>query len=235
MAAKKSNSENYLSVENLGELADAMMALEKTNLKKWSKTPALKRGEDLHALIEEKFPGIGNEAIEIAMWVDLYIYTRSWLGPSEDYFAFMEIDEAITELMKYEKKNLEEFEYMKEWVGDFGCLLTEGSESDIGAWFHDWFFEPLVAIGALADAEELYLHNPTKAELEKLAKSGSVRDRVQAALQSGTDPELLKELSLDGAIAVRLAVAQNWSTPDEVVEILARDKEELVKEAALAR
>ena len=45
MAAKKSKSENYLSVENLGELADAMMALEEKSLKKWSKAP-MKRGED---------------------------------------------------------------------------------------------------------------------------------------------------------------------------------------------
>lgn len=235
MAAKKSKSENYLSVENLGELADAMMALEVKSLKKWSKVPAVKRGEDLQALIETKFPGIGDEAVEIAMWVDLYIYTCDLLVSSEDYFAFLEIEEAITELMKYEKKHPGEFEYMKEWVGDFGCLLTEGSESDIGAWFHDWFFEPLVAIGALADAEQLYLHNPTQAQLEKLAKSRSVRDRVQAALQSGTDSELLKNLAQDSAIAVRLAVVQNSSTPDEVVDTLSRDPEELVKEAALAR
>ena len=76
MAAKKSKSENYLSVENLGELADVMMALEEKSQKKWSKKPALKRGEDLQNLIEAKFPGIGEEALEIAMWVDLYIYTR---------------------------------------------------------------------------------------------------------------------------------------------------------------
>ena len=89
MAAKKSKSENYLSVENLRELADAMMALEEKSEKKWSKKPAVKRGEDLQALIETKFPGIGEEAFAVVMWVDLYIATRDLLFSSEDYFALM--------------------------------------------------------------------------------------------------------------------------------------------------
>ena len=233
MAAKKSKSESYLSVENLGELADSIMALEEKSLKKWNKKPAIKRGEDLRYLIEKKFPGIGEEALDIAMWVDLYIYTRDSLFSADGYFSLMEIDEAITSLMKYEKKNSSEFEYIKDWVSDFGCLLTEGSGSDIGAWFHDWFFEPLTEIGAIVYGENLYLENPTKTQLGKLAKSESLRDRVQAALHLKTESDLLVRLATDAATAVRLAVAQNPSTPGEVLDKLSRDSEEVVVQAAL--
>ena len=233
MAAKKGKSESYLSVENIRVLADAMMALEEKGLKKWSKKPALKRGEDLQNLIEAKFPGIGDEAHRVAMWVDLYIYTRATLTDNDYYFTLMDSDEAIAALMKYEKKNPSQFERIFEWVGDFGCLLTEGSDSDIGAWFHDWFFEPLFEVEALADKEFLFLDNPSKAQLGKLAKSVSVRDRVQAALQSETDTELLKTLARDSATAVRMATAMNPSTPEKVLESLSRDAAVVVKEAAL--
>jgi pentose-5-phosphate-3-epimerase len=233
MAAKKGKSESYLSVENLRELADAMMALEEKSLKKWSKKPAIKRGEDLQNLIEAKFPGIGDEAHRVAMWVDLYIYTRATLTDHDYYFTLMDSDEAITALMKYEKKNPSQFESIFEWVGQFGCLLTEGSGSEIGAWFHDWFFEPLFEVEALADKEFLFLGNPTKAHLGKLAKSESARDRVQAALQSETDAELLKTLAQDSATAVRLAAAMNPSTPEKVLVSLSRDLDKLVRDAAL--
>ena len=232
MAAKKSKSENYLSVENLGELADAMMALEEKSLKKWNKSP-LKRGEELQGLIETKFPGIGDEALQVAMWVDLYIYTRDTLNENDYYFKLMDVDEAIPGLLKYEKKNPDQFTHILEWVGDYGCLLIEGSGSDIGSWFFDWFFEPLFEVEALADKEFLFLDNPTKAQLGKLAKSESARDRVQAALQTETDPELLKTLAQDGAAAVRMAAAMNPSTPEKVLDSLSRDPDKLVRKVAL--
>ena len=233
MAAKKSKSENYLSVENLAELADAMMALEEKSLKKWSKSP-LKRGEELQGLIGTKFPDIGDQAARLSMWVDLYIYTHVTLRDNDYFFTLMDTDEAITALIKYEKKNpSQRFQSIFEWVCDFGCLLIEGSGSDIGGWFHDWFFEPLFEVDALADREYLFLDNPTKAQLGKLAKSDSVRDRVQAALQSESDAEMLKTLSQDSATAVRLAAAMNPSTPEEVLDTLSRDSDKLVREAAL--
>jgi pentose-5-phosphate-3-epimerase len=232
MAAKKSKTENYLSVENLRELADAMMALEEKSLKKWNKSP-LKRGDELQELIETKFPGIGDEAFQIAMWVDLYIYTRDTLNNNDYYFKLMDVDEAIPGLLKYEKKNPDQFTRILEWVGDYGCLLIEGSGSDIGTWFFDWYFEPLFEVEALADKEFLFLDNPTKAQLGKLAKSQSARDRVQAALQTETDPELLKTLAQDGAAAVRMAAAMNPSTPEKVLDSLSRDPDKLVRKAAL--
>jgi hypothetical protein len=232
MAAKKSKSENYLSVENLGELADAMMVLEEKSEKKWSKAP-LRRGEDLQGLIGTKFPDIGDQAARLSMWVDLYLYTRDTLSENDYFFTLMDCDEAITALIKYEKKNPSQFESIFEWVCDFGCLLTEGSGSDIGGWFHDWFFEPLFEVEALADKEHLFLDNPTKAQLEKLAKSESVRDRVQAALQSESDAAMLKTLSQDSATAVRLAAAMNPSTPEKALDTLSRDSDKLVRGAAL--
>ena len=233
MAAKKSKSENYLSVENLRELADAMMALEEKSEKKWSKA-ALRRGEDLQGLIGTKFPDIGDQAARLSMWVDLYIYTHVTLRDNDYFFTLMDTDEAITALIKYEKKNpTQQFQSIFEWVCDFGCLLTEGSGSDIGGWFHDWFFEALIDVDALADKEYLFLDNPTKAQLEKLAKSESARDRVQAALQTETDPELLKTLSQDSATAVRQAAAMNPSTPEKALDALSRDPEKVVSEAAL--
>ena len=233
MAAKKGKTDNYLSIEILRDLADKMMELETINLKKWSKRPTIKRGEDLQGLIEAKFPGIGQEALRIALWVDLYIDTQESLFSRGDYFAFLDVEDAMLELLKYEKKHPQEFEDIAGWVGEFGCLLTEGSGSDIGGWFHDWFSDLKIEVGAIGLAEYLYLESPSKAQLEKLAKSESVRDRVQASLQSETSREVLKKLAKDTSIAVRLAVAQNPSTPEEVLDALSRDTEEVVVQAAL--
>lgn len=234
MAAKKSKSQDLLSVEYLRELADIMIALEAKSLKKWSKRPAVKRGEELQELIEKKFPDIGDEALTVAMWVDLYIYTRDTLTPNDYYFTLMEVDEAIPKLMKYALKNPEQFQGIGEWVSEFGCLLTEGRNSDIGAWFHDHFSEFLFEIDALVDGEYLYLEDRTKTKLEKLAKSNSVRDRVQAGLMTEAEHGLFEILAKDGAKAVRLAVAKNSSAPQDILKALSKDSEELVREAALS-
>lgn len=234
MAAKKSKSQDLLSVEYLRELADIMIALEAKSLKKWSKRPAVKRGEELQELIEEKFPGVGDEALTVAMWVDLYIYTRDTLTGEDYCFTLMEVDEAIPKLMKYALKNPEQFQGIGEWVSEFGCLLTEGRNSDIGAWFHDHFSEFLFEIDALVDGEYLYLEDRTKTKLEKLAKSNSVRDRVQAGLMTEAEHGLFEILAKDGAKAVRLAVAKNSSAPQDILKALSKDSEELVREAALS-
>jgi len=234
VAAKKSKSQDLLSVENLRELADIMIALEAKSLKKWSKRPAVKRGEELQELIEEKFPGVGDEALTVAMWVDLYIYTRDTLTGEDYCFTLMEVDEAIPKLMKYALKNPEQFQGIGEWVSEFGCLLTEGRNSDIGAWFHDHFSEFLFEIDALVDGEYLYLEDRTKTKLEKLAKSNSVRDRVQAGLMTEAEHGLFEILAKDGAKAVRLAVAKNSSAPQDILKALSKDSEELVREAALS-
>jgi len=234
VAARKSKSQDFLSVENLRELADIMIELEAKSFKKWIKRPAVKRGEDLQELIEEKFPGVGDQALTVAMWVDLYMYTRDFLTENDYYhFTVMEVDEAIPKLIKYEQKNPDEFQLISEWVSDFGCLLTDGLYSDVGAWFYDNFFDILLKIEALVDEQDLYLEDRTKTKLEKLAKSKFVRDRVQAGLMAEADHELFEILAQDSAKAVRFAVAKNSSASQEILNRLSRDSEELVREAAL--
>lgn len=233
MAAKKSRVESYLSVKNLRELADQMLELETKNLAKSRKKLATSRGEDLRNLIKTRFPDIGEEALKVAMWVDLYIYTRDILTDNDYYFTLMNVDEAIPALIEFENNNPDQFQSIFEWVNNFGCLLTEGRHSDIGAWFHDWFFEPLFEIEALVDGEHLYLENRTKALLTKLSKSKSVRDRVQAALMTDNDVELFEILAQDSATAVRFAVARNPTAPESILSKLSGDTEKLIREAAL--
>lgn len=150
----------YLDVENLQELADGIIALEEKNLKKWTKKhskakgfiqPRIERGQDLEGLIRARFQGIGDEVFEIAMWVDLYINTRDSLFSDVDgeYSVLMNTNEAVEALMIYEKNHPDEFDFVKEWVGSFGCLLVDGRQSFIGGWFTDWFSESLFTIGAL--------------------------------------------------------------------------------------
>ena len=235
MASKKKiSTDSYLSVKNIGEVSEEILSLEVKNLKRWQKKPAIKRGEDLQKIIETKFPEIGDDALNLSMWVDLYIYVQNLLSCGDDFFVFMDIDEAVEALKVYENENPEQFEYLSEWVGDFGCLLTEGIGSDIGGWFHDWIADTIITVGACEYRDSLYLDNPTKAELTKLAKSKVARDRVLAALCTETSGDILTSLAQDHATVVRFAVANNPSTPEAELDKLSRDPEEPVRQAALS-
>ena len=235
MAANKGKNGDYLNVKILREFADKMIELESQGSKKTSTRPSLQRGEELQELIQAKFPGIGSDSLRIALWVDLYTYTRDTLSGNDYYFTLMDVDEAITELIKFEADNPDQFEMVSDWMNDFGCLFPDGRGSDIGAWFHDWFFEPLFEIEALVDGEHLYLENQTKAQLTKLSKSKSVRDRIQAAVNANEEDEIFEILSQDSASSVRLAVAKNPTAPDAILEILSADSDELVRKAALKK
>jgi hypothetical protein len=118
-------------------------------MKKWSTGPKIKRGEDLHTLIAAEFPGIGDDAYRVAMWVDLYAHMEGLLSSEDTFVACMDIDQAMLELMKYEKKHPEDFQNISYWVWEFGCLLVEGSESFIGSWFHDSFVEICISLGII--------------------------------------------------------------------------------------
>ena len=232
---KKAISESYFTVANIAVIAELMVALEEKNSKRWSKKPALKRGEDLREILLKRFPEIDDNGIWwFAIWVDLYLYIRDLLVCEEETYALMNIEEAITALQIYEAESPEVFEYIVDWAGDFGCLLTEGTSSDIGGWFHDWFWEPLEAVGAIEFEDNLFLDKPTSAKLLKLSKSKSVRDRVQVSLHRETPAELLIGLSEDEAVAVRFAVAKNPGTPEGILDKLSKDLEAPVREAALA-
>ena len=232
---KKIDSNSYLTNANVVEIAEFMLALEEKNAKRWSKKPAVKRGEDLREILIKKFPEIDDNGIWwFAIWVDLYLYVKDLLICGDEAFALMNIDETITALQNYESENPEAFEYIVGWAGDFGCLLTEGISSDIGGWFHDWFWEPLDSIGALEFEDSLFIDKPTPAKLIKLSKSKSVRDRVLVALHKGTPEDLLTTLSDDQHVAVRFAVAKNPGTPADVLGKLSKDLEAPVSQAALA-
>jgi hypothetical protein len=232
---KENSSDSYLTNANVASIAEQMLALEEKNAKRWSKKPAVKRGEDLREILIKKFPEIDENGIWwFAIWVDLYLYVKDLLVCGDEIFALMNVDEAITALQSYESENPEAFEYIVGWAGEFGCLLTEGISSDIGAWFHDWFWDPLDSIGALQYENSLFIENPTPAKLTKLSKSKSVRDRVLVAFHNGTSEDLLTALSDDENVAVRFAVARNPGTPGDVLDKLVKDDEAPVKKAALA-
>lgn len=232
---KKNSSDSYLTNANVALIAEQMLALEEKNAKRWSKKPAVKRGEDLREILIKNFPGIDENGIGwFAIWVDLYLYVKDLLVCGDEIFALMNVDEAITALQSYESENPEAFEYIVDWAGEFGCLLTEGISSDIGAWFHDWFWDPLDSIGALQFENSLFIENPTLTKLTKLSKSKSVRDRVLVAFHNGTSEDLLTTLSDDENVAVRFAVARNPGTPEVVLDKLVKDIEVPVKKAALA-
>lgn len=229
------SSDSYLTNANVALIAEQMLALEEKNAKRWSKKPAVKRGEDLREILIKKFPEIDENGIWwFAIWVDLYLYVKELLVCGDETFALMNVDEAIAALQTYETENPEAFEYIVDWAREFGCLLTEGISSDIGAWFHDWFWDPLDSIGALQFEDSLFIDNPTPAKLIKLSKSKSVRDRVLVAFHNGTPEDLLTTLSDDQNVAVRFAVAKNPGTPENVLDKLAKDIEVPVKKAALA-
>jgi len=232
---KKIDSDSYLTNANVVEIAELMLALEEKNAKRWSKKPAVNRGEDLRKILIKKFPEIDENGIWwFAIWVDLYLYVKDLLVCGDEIFALMNVDEAITALQSYESENPEAFEYIVGWAGEFGCLLTEGISSDIGAWFHDWFWDPLDSIGALQFENSLFIENPTPTKLTKLSKSKSVRDRVLVAFHNGTSEDLLTALSDDENVAVRFAVAKNPGTPADVLDKLSKDLEAPVSQAALA-
>lgn len=233
MAAKKGSSEDYLNFDVLEDLAAQIVGLENKNQKKWSKKPALKRGVDLSEIILKKFPEIGDEISQVALWVDLLIHTREQLTYNPDYFVLVDLSEAIEKLKKFESKNSDQFEYVYQWVDDFGCLFTEGSLSDIGGWFYDWFTDVLVGNGIIAWDYQLEVKNPTKEKLAKLAEGKLVKERVQAALNPQTQPSLLKKLAKDKSVAVRMATAKNASLTSDVLDLLAQDDEACVRQCAL--
>lgn len=237
MASKaKTLSETIFTIEHISNLAQKMLTLEKKSAKRWSKKPAFERGKDLQKIFLENFPKSKKDFTLFALWVDFYIHISDLLVCSEETYALMDIDEAISALMIYQTENPDEFDYMLDWVEEFGCLLVQGvsGDTDIGAWFYDWFWDPLVSVGALEYEDNLHLEKPTAPKLLKLSKSKSVRDRVQVGLYKGTPAELLTILSGDQVTAVRFAVAKNLATPEDVLDKLAKDLETPVREAALA-
>jgi hypothetical protein len=67
--------------------------------------------------------------------------------------ALMSAEEAISGFMNFDwdanPSTQNWLDMVTTWVGDFGCLLTKGSGSDIGGWFEDPLWDVLSEIGAI--------------------------------------------------------------------------------------
>lgn len=229
---KKANSE--ISLDAVREIADMMLSLEEKNRKRWSKKPLVKRGEDLLEILASKYPGLNEDTLYLmAMWVDLEITLRNVLVCEDELLVLMNKDEALESLYAHAKKSPHEFEMQIEWVNDFGCLLTEGRDSDIGAWFHDWIYDQLSMVGATDYLGNYYYLELSANQLSKFAKSKIIKERITAGINSKTQEEDLKILSSDPQIAVRFAVAKNSATSKQILDTLASDENEWVRQAAL--
>jgi len=151
VASKKTNKPKSLwGIEDICEVADKLLALEEKSLKKWAKAPAVNRGEDMSKALTEKFGKLKkDDLLLLALWVDLSIYLPTVLHSYEGHVALMDKNEALEKLMELEKAGKFYIDDYLDWVSQFDCLLTEGSKSDIGAWFHDGFSEILAEIEAI--------------------------------------------------------------------------------------
>jgi len=258
MASKKSTKpKSPWSIEDINEVADKLLALEEKSLKKWAKAPAVNRGEDMSKALTDKFGKLKKDDLFLlALWVDLNIYLPTVLNSYQGHVALMDKNEALIKLMDLEQAGELYIDEYLDWVSQFGCLLTEGSRSDIGAWFHDGFSEVLSEIEAITWTNTFFDDELTSSQVAKSVSSKSAKKRALAAVSehitskdlaslskdanagvrycvaanSKTSSKILKELSKDSGIDVRTAVAQNPSTPVETLEVLSVDESPMVRE-----
>jgi hypothetical protein len=229
MASKKF----ILTIDDVKAVAESILAMEPKSLKRWNKTPRRARGEDLSGIIETYFPGISeDDKVWTALWVDIFI-SQCYLSEPDEIVALLSYEEATDALMKQALKDSSSYETELEWVCDFGCLLTEGANSDIGAWFHDGMWERLEGVGAITYFSELNTAGVPVKKLETLAVSKKVIDRAQAACNESTPSKLLSELAKDHSSGVRFLAALNTQTPAKSLSVLTEDPFLEVRSAAL--
>lgn len=148
----KPNPENGISYKIIQELSDAMLTLERTQLRQWSNDPQM-RSKELQNLVLEKFPTIWEtQSVELALRIDLNIYFQEILVTDEEKTALLSPEEALNEFFNLDwdsNPNMRDwFEMLTNWVEDFGCLFNKGSGNDIGGWFEDPMWDILSMIGA---------------------------------------------------------------------------------------
>jgi hypothetical protein len=230
MAKKQEKMQSQWSIDDINKVAAVMLALEKKNLKRWAKTPRDSRGEDLAVALENQFGKIKkNEYRQLALWVDLSIYLESVLKSSDGFVALMDKNQALNELMKQS-----DGPYMGEylsWVGEFGCLLTEGEGSDIGSWFHDGFYELLSEINAVTWIDSYNDEEITASQVTKAVTSKSAAKRAHAASSQNADSKDLITFAKDDNPGVRFCVAANPKAPIKALQALSKDKSTEVRVA----
>jgi hypothetical protein len=230
MAVKKFT----LTIDNVKSIANEILTMEPTSLKRWNKNPRLARGEDLATIIAAHFEDANEDNILwTALWVDIYLTVKNSCRCTEnEWVVLLSHEETIEALMAKAKSDPGYFEFEIEWVQQFGCLLTEGSGSDIGAWFYDPLWDRLFEVHAMAWFDDIYVDGSSISNLEKFAKSESPLDRAGVARNENTPTKLLTMLSKDPSQGIRFLVALNSNTPAEVLETLVQDEVEEVREAA---
>jgi len=223
-----------LTISDIKSIADKILEIEPTNLKRWSKSPQIARGADLAAIIDAHFPDIDGGNIHwIALWIDIYITVKnSCRSINDESVLLLSHEEAVEALMAKAKSNPDYFDFEIEWVEKFGCLLTEGIGSDIGAWFYDPLWDRLYDVQAMAWFDDIYVDGSSPSDLEKMAKSKSALERAGVARNENTTAAILELLSKDPSQGVRFLVALNPNTPSDVLEVLAKDQVEEVQNAA---
>jgi hypothetical protein len=167
------NSPDFLEPKSILQLANQMLDLEKIHIKSWRKNTPFQRGKDLTELIQSTHPRISEEElIHLASWVDIAISCGLILQPLDGFNVLMTTQEALNRLLNlaFDKNSsalededslnwgitqsfADSLEGIYEWSGQFGCLLTEGSKSDIGTWYSDNIFDQLLKIGALEESD----------------------------------------------------------------------------------
>jgi hypothetical protein len=227
------NQDFTLSIDDITTLATEILALEEKNQKRWNKTPRMARGEDLQKIILNCFPDLDSDDIAwTALWVDIYI-SLFYTSEEGESVALLSHEEAVMALMEKTEEDLDYFASELEWIGNFGCLLTEGSASDIGGWFFDPMWDRLYEIEAIAPFDDLYDDGVSPEELATLATSEKPIDRAKAANISATPADLLAQLSLDSSSGVRFIVALNPNTPSADLARLSTDQVEEVRIATI--
>jgi hypothetical protein len=213
-----------LTIDEIVTIASEILAMEKKNQKRWNKNPSMARGEDLAAIISSHFPKISDEDLAwTALWVDVFIHLQDYRSEKDEYIALLSAAEATEAFLKKTEEDLDYFSYELDWVAQFGCLLTEGRGSDIGAWFFDPMWDRLYEIEAIVSFDDLGYGSLTSEQVKKLAKSQRPLDRVKAAMSEESPVETLAQLAEDSSSGVRFAVGLNAKTPVEVLSKLASD------------
>ena len=223
-----------LTIDEIVTIASEILAMEKKNQKRWSKTPRMARGEDLKGLILNHFPDLDTDDIHwTALWVDIYIHLQdSYHSEKDENIALLTAAEATETFLKKTEEDMDYFESELEWVSEFGCLLTEGIGSDIGGWFYDPMWDRLYEIEAIVSFDNLGYGSLTSEQVKKLAKSQRPLDRVKAAMSEEAPIETLVQLAEDSSSGVRFAVGLNAKTPAEVLSKLTSDPVQAVQLAA---
>ena len=221
-----------LAIDDITSLASEILTLEQKSLKRWEKIP-MARGEDLQKIILTRFPDLDDDDIAwTALWVDIYI-SLFYRSEVEEQVALLSYEEAVRVLMEKTEEDLNYFESELEWIANFGCLLPEGSASDIGDWFFQTMWDRLYEIEAIATFDYLYDDGVSPEEIITLATSDKPIDRAKAANISNTSCEILTQLSLDSSSGVRFIVAMNPHTPASDLSRLSTDQVEEVRIATI--